>query len=609
MLFRAFVAFILLLGIAAVFAAGSDEPPTKSHAAFFHRETPDDPPARPALPSPGAPLAPPIVVGIAKTYQVNVDLAGANIVGDAANEPSIAIDPNDPNHMAIGWRQFDTIASNFRQAGWGYTDDGGRTWTFPGVFEPGIFRSDPVLTYNSQGDFYYNSLKVIGGVFSCQVFTSTNGGMTWGLPTEALGGDKQWMIVDRTGGMGHGLLYQAWNTAAGCCADTTFNRSTDGAASFEHPVRIPSTPIFGTLDVDSDGNLFLVGISPSDLSKFYVSKSSNAKDAAATVTFDWTRQVYMAGSMKLGGGGGDPNPGGLLGQAWLAVDRSGGPNDGNIYVLCSVDPPGIDPLDIHFIRSTDGGDTFSFPVRVNDDAVATGLWNWFGTMSVAPNGRIDVIWNDNREGGLPPFAALHYSFSTDGGVSWSANQRLSPTFNSHVGWPNQEKIGDYYDMVSDDVGASLAWAATFNNEQDVYYTRIGDWDCNVNGIPDSIDIATKQSGDINENGMPDECEGLPTAVAASTSPWRLMQNTPNPFNPATTIRLVVPDGGARVTLRVYDVEGRLVRTLIDGHRRAGPDAVVWDGTDAAGNRAATGLYFYRLESTGFAQTRKMVLLK
>ena len=230
-------------------------------------------------------------------------------------------------------------------------------------------------------------------------------------------------------------------------------------------------------------------------------------------------------------------------------------------------------------------------------------------MSVAPNGRIDVIWNDNREGGLPPFAALYYSFSMDGGLTWSPNQRISPTFNSHVGWPNQDKIGDYYDMVSDDVGASLAWAATFNGEQDVYYTRIGDWDCNVNGIPDSIDIATKQSGDINENGMPDECEGLPTAVVASPSPWRLMQNTPNPFNPATTIRLVVPDGGARVTLRVYDVEGRLIRTLIDGHRPSGPDAVVWDGSDAAGNPAATGLYFYRLEAPGFAQTRKMVLLK
>ncbi len=53
------------------------------------------------------------------TVQVNVDDFGNNIVGDAANEPSIAVDPDDNSRMVIGWRQFDTIASNFRQAGWG----------------------------------------------------------------------------------------------------------------------------------------------------------------------------------------------------------------------------------------------------------------------------------------------------------------------------------------------------------------------------------------------------------------------------------------------------------------------------------------------------------
>lgn len=64
--------------------------------------------------------------------QVNVDGSGQNILGDAANEPSIAIDPLNPAMMAIGWRQFDDVSNNFRQAGWGYTSNGGLTWTFPG---------------------------------------------------------------------------------------------------------------------------------------------------------------------------------------------------------------------------------------------------------------------------------------------------------------------------------------------------------------------------------------------------------------------------------------------------------------------------------------------
>ncbi len=60
--------------------------------------------------------------------------------------------------MAIGWRQFNTVTSNFRQAGYGYTTNGGQTWTFPGVIEPGVFRSDPVLDSDVDGNFYYNSL-------------------------------------------------------------------------------------------------------------------------------------------------------------------------------------------------------------------------------------------------------------------------------------------------------------------------------------------------------------------------------------------------------------------------------------------------------------------
>ena len=59
------------------------------------------------------------------SFQVNVDNNGNNIIGDAANEPSIAVDPTDGNKMTVGWRQFNSVLSNFRQGGWGYTTTGG----------------------------------------------------------------------------------------------------------------------------------------------------------------------------------------------------------------------------------------------------------------------------------------------------------------------------------------------------------------------------------------------------------------------------------------------------------------------------------------------------
>lgn len=440
------------------------------------------------------------------SVQVNVDGAGNNILGDAGNEPSIAVDPTNGNKIAIGWRQFDSVTSNFRQAGWGYTTDGGVSWTFPGVIEPGIFRSDPVLASDSTGTFYYNSLTLEGGnTFLIDVFRSTDGGMTWDTGAPAFGGDKQWMGIDRTGGMGDGHIYSNWNNSFSCCGGD-FTHSTDGGSTYLGPLLLPSSPRWGTMSVDPDGNLYISGL-PNFGSGFVVMKSTNAQDAGQTPSFTQVVSVDLTGSLRFAIG---PNPGGLLGQAWVATDHSNGPSRGNVYLLASVDPPGSDPLDVMFSRSTDGGLTWSPAVKVNDDAT-TNAWQWFGTMSVAPNGRIDVVFNDTRNTGQDNLSEMFYTFSTDTGMTWSPNISVTPVFDSHLGWPNQQKIGDYYDMISDNAGADLAFAATFNGEQDVYFMRLGT-DCNGNGVSDLQDIADGTSQDADANGVPDECEGnvIPT---------------------------------------------------------------------------------------------------
>src|SRR6266513_3179487 len=168
------------------------------------------------------------------SYQVNVDANGNNIVGDAANECSISVDPTNGSRMAIAWRQFNDVTSNFRQGGYGYTTDGGITWTFPGVLQDNVFRSDPVTHSDEVGNFFYLSLRSDGFSFFCDdLWGSTNGGQSWveRSPDQgAGGGDKQWLTIDKTGGPGHGFQYQADDGINCSGGGVQFQRCTDGGA-------------------------------------------------------------------------------------------------------------------------------------------------------------------------------------------------------------------------------------------------------------------------------------------------------------------------------------------------------------------------------------------
>ncbi len=139
------------------------------------------------------------------------------------------------------------------------------TWTFPGVLQNNVFRSDPVTKSDEIGNFFYLSLQSnqAESFFCDDLWRSTNGGQSWveRSPDQgAGGGDKEWFTIDKTGGPGHGFQYQA-DDGINCDNNffVEFQRCTDGGITWQAPIEIPQRPIYGTLDVDTNGNVFVGG--------------------------------------------------------------------------------------------------------------------------------------------------------------------------------------------------------------------------------------------------------------------------------------------------------------------------------------------------------------
>ena len=99
---------------------------------------------------------------------------------------------------------------------------------------------------------------------------------------------------------------------------------------------------------------------------------------------------------------------------------------------------------------------------------------------------------------------------------------------------------------------------------------------------------------IDDNVVPDE--------------FALHQNYPNPFNPTTTIRYDIPME-SRVLIQVFDIQGRLVKTLVKNIETPGKKSIVWDATNHIGEPVSAGMYLYLIQADGFKETRKMLLLK
>ena len=371
-------------------------------------------------------------------------------------EVSIAINPKNPDNMVAASFQIGRPPAPRAGSSHYVTFDGGKTWkTVPTPNPSNLVQGDDVVVFSSDGVAYHVHLSFEGirlarptrAESGMIINVSKDGGNTWTGGTAAINHinsvtpfeDKPGVVVDNApGSNAKGNVYLAWTRFDVYGSNNPehhsqiyFTRSTDQGQTFSMPFRISDT---GGDCVDSDntvegavpavgprGEIYVVWAGPLGL---VLDKSSDGG-----LTFGKDKVI---GDIP---GGWDFSIDGLAranGMPVTGVDLSDGPNKGTLYVNW-IDARNGDP-DVFVMSSRNGGDSWSKPVRVNDDPVKNGRAQFFTWMAVDPaDGSINVVFYDRRDGSGTQ-TGVTLARSVDGGKSFVNHKIDLPLFamNSRV---------------------------------------------------------------------------------------------------------------------------------------------------------------------------------
>ncbi len=444
------------------------------------------------------------------------------------NEPAICISPVDTNIIMAAANTNLFYSST----------DGGKTWSMLQADSKfGVF-GDPCLVADTNGAFLYFHLAQNDTItiwprwadrIVCQ--KTIDGGNTWLVDTFAglnlpKMQDKEWSAVDPA----RNYVYTAWtqfdlygSTAAQDSSVIRFSRSQDGGTSWS------AAKTIGELEgdcIDSDSTIegAMPAVGPNGEvylayavdEKIYFNKSTDFGNT-------WLgSEIHVADQLE----GWDYEIAGIYrcnGMPVLNCDLSGGPHTGTIY-LNWTDKQIANDADVYFSKSIDGGDTWSAPLRVNDDPA--GSDNFMSWMALdQTNGDIYIVYYDRRNHPSTTLTDVYMARSTDGGNSFS-NFRISDTpFTAQAGIFH----GDYINLSAVNGCVRPVWT-----RQDTGQTSI--WTALIN-FKDSTTVI---------NGINQQ--------ASVDGNWRLMSENPT----KGSCVIAVGDIGANGTVSLFTADGRLV---------------------------------------------------
>ena len=592
----------------------------------------------------------PITFKYTPTVISNFDNYNISNNPEPQNEPSVRISRKNPNRVVAAWRDFRTgVNPPLRRIGYSFSSDGGDTWSIsqltPQIIPGAALSSDPVVAVDTSGNFYIITVSIndLTGSGELWLFKSTDEGETFNevheMAVSAFFEDKEWAATDLSPTSPYvNTMYCSWTRFS---SNTTILliKSTDEGVTWSDPVSVSdgSSGVQGSFPaVSSDGELYVVWRSSGQI------RFDKSTDGGVTFGTDLT--VSTAPS------------------AWfphMAVDLSGGPFNNYIYVVWNDERNGDD--DVFLSISSDGGDTWSSALRVNNDPVGNGKVQYWPSIAISELGEIVILFYDTRNTQNNNIIEAYIARSTDGGASFT--NELVSTEPSSTNIPNSDvRFGDYINI--DFVGGNIVPVWTDERaggfDMDIYTGQIPPivpvelisfthrivngkvtliWvtatELNNMGfeIQRSLDnnifvtigfVGGKGNSTTNQyysftdesiqgkiyyrlkqvdfNGSYNYSQII-EVDGVTVSTIQLQQNYPNPFNPNTTIKYQLGNDGF-VNLKVFNSLGEQVAEPVNQFQKGGSHQLIFEAKDLP-----SGIYVYQLSSGNYTESKKMILLR
>lgn len=496
-------------------------------------------------------------------------LAQQNILIDDVNlpnEPSITINPNNTNQLVAGSNIDNVYTSN----------DGGLTWTKNTLSSTYGVWGDPVVIADNNNNFYFFHLSNPGSSQSwidrivCQ--KSTDGGFSWNNGSfMGLNGtkeqDKHWAVFDKI----NNIIYVTWTQfdEYGSSNPTKkssifFSKSTDFGATWSTALKINnidgscidnSTTVEGAVPtIGPNGEIYVSWSGPNGI----VFKKSldqgvtwSANEIPILPSHQWDFSV--------------PGIDRTNGMPITACDTSPSVYNGTIYVNWSDQSNGTNDTDVFLSKSTDGGNTWSSPLRVNNDP--SGKHQFLSWMTIdQTNGNIYIVFYDRRNY-TNNNTDVYLAYSTNGGNTFT-NTKISTSPFLPV---SSVFFGDYTNIVAHNGIIRPIWSRMDNGETSIWTSILS---------PNVLNLLEVEK----------------------ETPEEMIVNYPNPSVDESYFSFKLYKESA-ISITIYDINGKEVMTVVkDKNFPVGKHVL-----SIKNELLSAGEYFYTIESSYFKKSKKMII--